>query len=323
MSGDLGPRSVIAATERFLDLHTDVELTLVGDQHVLTPLLARSTKLVSRFRLIHAPDIVQMTDDPVLALRHKKQSSMWAALESLQCGEVDACISAGNTGALLAIAKYLVKTFPGIDRPAICKSVPVESGLTYLLDLGANINCNATHLTQFALMGSALAEVMSVESPRVALLNIGSESQKGTAVLQAAHLLLESEKRLNYVGFVEASDIFTGNNHVVVCDGFHGNIALKSSEGAAKYISKKLNSTLQRNTLNRLLSFFAAPILKQLQKELNPALYNGASFLGLQKIVVKSHGNADPEAFMHALVVAREQVVAKLVDRISEKLTSI
>lgn len=321
MSGDLGPRVAISAAENFVALHSDIDLLLVGDQSQLQPLVAKSRYLRTA-QIQHAPDVVSMSDDPLNALRQKKNSSMWLALECLRTGQVDACVSAGNTGALLAMAKYLIKTFPAIDRPAICKSMPVAQGLTYLLDLGANINCTPTHLQQFALMGSVLAEAEGVAHPRVALLNIGSEAQKGTEVLQQAQELLRTDERINYVGFVESSNIFTGNEHVIVCDGFHGNIALKASEGVARFIAKKISSTLQRNVFNKFLSFIAAPLFKQLREELNPSLYNGASFLGLQKTVIKSHGSADSKAFMQALVVAREQVALRVPDRIAQQLNA-
>lgn len=320
MSGDLGPRVVISAAENFVALHPDVGITLVGDQQLLRPLVANSRILRNAAEILHAPDVVTMADDPLAALRQKKNSSMWVALDCLRSGQADACISAGNTGALLALSKHLIKTFPDIDRPAICKSMPVDIGMTYLLDLGANINCTPEHLKQFALMGSVLAEIMGAENPRVALLNIGSESLKGTAILQEAHQLFQGDQRINYVGFVEPGDIFTGRDQVIVCDGFHGNIALKASEGAARFIGKKIAGTLRRNIFNKTLSFIASPLLKQLREELNPSLYNGASFLGLRKIVIKSHGDADQKAFMQALYVAREQAVLKLPGRISERL---
>lgn len=322
MSGDLGPRVAIAAAEKFIALHSDVDLLLVGDQYLLQPLMAKSYSLRAA-SILHASDVVSMNDDPLSALRQKKDSSMWIALESLQKGRADACVSAGNTGALLAMARHLIKTFPVIDRPAICKSMPVaKKGLTYLLDLGANINCTPVHLQQFALMGSVLVEAEGVEAPRVALLNIGSESQKGTELLQQAQDLLRNDRRINYVGFVESDSIFTGNENVIVCDGFHGNIALKASEGVARFITKKISEILQRNFLNKFLSVVAAPLFHQLREELNPSLYNGASFLGLQKTVIKSHGAADQKAFMQALIVAREQVKLQVPERIAERLNS-
>lgn len=320
MSGDLGPRAVISALEKFLDLHPEVDVTIVGDQALLQPLLLKSRRLFNSTTLVHAPDTVSMDDDPITALRKKKNSSMWRALECLRAEDADACVSAGNTGALLAMSKHLIKTFPDIDRPAICKSMPVANGLTYLLDLGANIDCAPFQLHQFALMGAALAEIMGIDHPRVALLNIGIESQKGPEVLQEARNLLSSDNRINYVGFVEPNDIFTGKEHVIVCDGFHGNIALKASEGAARFISKKIASTVQRNLLNKFLFKISASLFNQLREELDPSLYNGASLLGLKKTVIKSHGGADQKAFMHALLVAREQVMLQVPERIATQL---
>lgn len=320
MSGDLGPRVAISASQKFVAQFPDVDLLLVGNETQLLSLLPQSKKLHERITLVHAADVVSMHDDPLLALRQKKNSSMWMALDLLRNNEVDACVSAGNTGALLAIAKFLIKTFPAIERPAICKSMPVEAGSTYLLDLGANINCPPGYLHQFALMGSVLAGASSEVSPRVALLNIGTEQQKGTDTLKAAQLLLQEDSRINYVGFVEANSIFTGAVDVIVCDGFHGNIALKASEGVAQFIANKILKIVKKNAFSRLLSLFMWPLLKRLHYELNPALYNGASFLGLQKTVIKSHGGADKKAFFQALIVAREQIIQQVPARIQRVL---
>lgn len=320
MSGDLGPRVAISASQKFVTQFPDVDLLLVGNETQLLSLLPKSKKLHERITLLHAADVVSMHDDPLLALRQKKDSSMWMALDLLRNNDTDACVSAGNTGALLAIAKYLIKTFPTIERPAICKSMPVEAGSTYLLDLGANINCPPEYLHQFALMGSVLASVSHDLVPRVALLNIGTEQQKGTDTLQAAQLLLEADNRINYVGFVEANGIFSGAVDVIVCDGFHGNIALKASEGVAQFIANKISKIIKKNLFNRLLSLFMWPLLKRLQHELDPALYNGAIFLGLQKTVIKSHGSADKKAFFQALIVAREQIIQQVPARIQQVL---
>lgn len=321
MSGDLGPRVVISALQSFVTFYYDIDLLLVGDQSQLQKLIAINSPLSTRIKIVHAPDVVTMSDDPISAVRQKKSSSMWAALALLRDGAADACVSAGNTGALLAMSKYLIKTYPLIERPAICKAMPVEDGLTYLLDLGANINCTATQLQQFAVMGSVLAKLMGIELPRVALLNIGRESQKGTELLQLAQDILRSDNRIYYTGFVEPNSLFSGEQHVIVCDGFHGNIALKASEGAANYVSKKITKILQRNILNKFLSFIAAPLFRELSDALNPSLYNGATFLGLQKTVIKSHGGADAKAFLQALAVAREQVLLQVPDRIAQKLS--
>jgi phosphate acyltransferase len=327
MSGDLGPRVAIAATRDFLDQFPNVFVLLVGDKNQLTVLTTATCKLPdSRFELVHAPDRVTMDDDPLTALRQKKDSSMWIALDLVSKGSADACVSAGNTGALLAMAKHLIKTYPSIDRPAICKAMPAEKGLSLLLDLGANINCTPEQLHQFALMGTVLAtqatENTFVEKrvPSVALLNIGKESHKGTDVLQATQELLRQDTRLNYVGFVEANNIFSGTVDVIVCDGFHGNIALKASEGAARFIAKKIVNKFQLNWFLKFLSFLLAPLVKSLADEIDPAAYNGASFLGLQKVVIKSHGSANKKAFLHALMVACEQSKQEIPARIQQLL---
>lgn len=320
MSGDLGPRVAILASQKFVTHFPDVDLLLVGNEHQLLSLLPNPQKLHKRIALVHATDVVSMHDDPLLALRQKKDSSMWVALDLLRNNDVDACVSAGNTGALLAIAKFLIKTFPGIERPAISKSMPVDKGLTYLLDLGANINCSPEHLHQFALMGNVMASATGEANPRVALLNIGTEQQKGTETLKAAQMLLQNDKRINYVGFVEANNIFTGAVDVIVCDGFHGNIALKTSEGVARFIANKISKITRQNVLSRMLSLLLWPVLNRVQRELDPSLYNGASFLGLQKTVVKSHGSADDKAFLQALIVAREQVIQQVPERIRQVL---
>jgi glycerol-3-phosphate acyltransferase PlsX len=320
MSGDLGPRIAISASQKFVAQFPDVDLLLVGNEAQFLSLLPQSQKLHERITLVHAADVVSMDDDPLLALRQKKDSSMWMALDLLRNDDVDACVSAGNTGALLAIAKFLIKTFPAIERPAICKSMPVETGCTYLLDLGANINCPPEYLHQFALMGSVLAGASSDVAPRVALLNIGTEQQKGTEALKSAQLLMQADDRINYVGFVEANSIFTGAVDVIVCDGFHGNVALKASEGVARFIANKISKIAKKNVVNKCLSFLMWPLLVRLQHELDPSLYNGASFLGLQKTVIKSHGGADKKAFLQALIVAREQVIQQVPARIQHVL---
>jgi glycerol-3-phosphate acyltransferase PlsX len=321
MSGDLGPRVVISASQKFVTQFPDVDLLLVGNEAQLNSLLSPAKKLHERITLVHALGVVSMHDDPLLALRQKKDSSMWVALDLLRNDDADACVSAGNTGALLAMAKYLIKTFPAIDRPAICKSMPVETGSTYLLDLGANINCPPEYLYQFALMGSVLAGASTEISPRVALLNIGTEQQKGTEELKAAQLLLQADRCINYVGFVEANSIFTGAVDVIVCDGFHGNIALKTSEGVARFIANRIAKFARKNLFNRVLGLLFLPLLKRLKAELDTSHYNGASFLGLQKTVIKSHGGADANAFLQALIVAREQVIQQVPARIQQALS--
>lgn len=247
---------------------------------------------------------------------------MWRAIEQLKDGRADACVSAGNTGALLAIGKYLLKTFSGVERPAICKAMPVERGQTYLLDLGANTQCSPENLHEFALMGNVLASADS-KNPRIALLNIGTESIKGTDIIRSAQTLLQADTSLNYVGYVEASKIFSGDVDVIVCDGFHGNIALKTCEGTARFVGKKIQAVFRRNWLTRTAAILIWPLIKQLRTELDPSMYNGASFLGLQKILVKSHGNANKKAFIQALSVAREQVIQNIPQRIEQAFSAL
>ena len=321
MSGDLGPHVAIWAAQKFTATFADVDIVLVGNEQQL--LASSSVKNLSRQRIsiLNATDIVAMDEDPLHALRHKKNSSMWLAIESLNKNFADACVSAGNTGALLAMGKYLLKTFPGLERPAICKAMPVEQGQTYLLDLGANTNCTAENLYQFAIMGNILAST-SNPAPRIGLLNIGTEATKGTDVIKAAQELLQNDPRLNFGGYIEANKIFTGEMDVIVCDGFHGNIALKTCEGTAHLIAKKIQTTFKQTWLTRLVAIVIWPLLKHLRNELDPSMYNGASFLGLQKVLVKSHGNANRKAFVQALVVAREQVIQNVPARIQAEFSA-
>ncbi len=321
MSGDLGPRVAIEAVQKFTSKFEDVDILLVGNEQCILEIRSAQNLLSQHISVLNATDVVAMDEDPLKALRYKKNSSMWLAIESLKNLRVDACVSAGNTGALLAMGKHLLKMFPGIERPAICKSIPVEKGFTYLLDLGANTDCTAEQLYQFALMGYVLASAVEA-LPRIGLLNNGTELTKGTETIKAAQLLLQNDKRLNYCGYVEASDIFSGEKNVIVCDGFHGNIALKASEGTARFIAKKIKEVANKSFLNKTIASIVAPLFRKLSQELDPAMYNGAIFLGLQKVLVKSHGDADVTAFMHALVVARDQVIQGIPARIQHQLST-
>lgn len=321
MSGDLGPRVAISAAQKFTATFADVDLVLVGNQQQLLAISSEKKLSRQRISILNAADVVAMDEDPLRALRHKKNSSMWLAVDQVSRNCADACVSAGNTGALLAMGKHLLKTFPGLERPAICKAMPVEQGQTYLLDLGANTNCTAEHLHQFAVMGKILASTVN-PNPRIGLLNIGTESTKGTDAIKAAQVLLQNDSRLNFGGYIEANKIFTGEMSVIVCDGFHGNIALKTCEGTARLIAKKIQGTFKQNWLARLSAIIIWPLLKRLRAELDPAMYNGASFLGLQKVLVKSHGSANKKAFLHALIVAREQVVQNIPARIQAEFTA-
>lgn len=322
MSGDLGPRTAILAALKLVRDESNLHIVLVGAQTELQNLLAEFNS-PSSISVHHAPGRVSMDDDPRAALRHKQDSSMWQALALVQRGEADACVSAGNTGALMAMSRFLLKTLPGIQRPAICKLMPVTQGYCYMLDLGANTQCTAEQLHQFALMGNSLANFkQSVAGlngkPRIGLLNVGVEAGKGNDLVRAADVLLRADERLNYIGFVEADGIYQGAAEVVVCDGFSGNIALKASEGVARLITYKIEASLKRHWWSRLLAGFTYPLLRVWRSELNPAAYNGAIFVGLQKPVIKSHGSAGQLAFAQAIAVALDQVREPLDHGIAE-----
>ena len=324
MGGDHGPEVVVAAAVRALADDGGMRLVLVGDEGVLRGLLARHrVPDAARLELRHASQQVAMDELPSRALRTKKDSSMRRAIDMVKAGEADAAVSAGNTGALMAIARFVLKTLPGVDRPAIITAIPAARGHTHVLDLGANVDCTSDQLFQFAVMGAVLAEAVDgVARPRVALLNIGEEEIKGNDSIKEAARLLEAST-LNYVGFVEADDIFLGDADVVVCDGFTGNVALKASEGTAKLISRFLREAFARNPLTRLAGACAAPVLKALARRIDPRRYNGASFLGLNGTVIKSHGAADALAFANAIRIARVEVEKAVPERISARIESL
>jgi phosphate acyltransferase len=328
MGGDLGPQPMLEAAQQTIATTPDVEFIIVGEGESLTSHLAALASQYpdtsSRIQVLHAADMVSMDDKPSAALRHKRESSMWKALELVKSGAVAACISSGNTGALMAMGRHLLKTFPGIDRPAICKPVPSSKGHCYLLDLGANINCTAEHLVQFAYMGSILAAVSdSNSSPTVGLLNIGAENSKGIEQVRLASQLLAANHKINYVGFVEGDDIYTGDVDVVVCDGFVGNIALKVSEGAAKFLAANVKQVFSENWYAHVAGWLAAPVVNRWRAKYDPVRHNGACFLGLQGTVVKSHGGADSRGFYYALQMAIEQVRHRIPEKISGRFEAL
>ncbi len=325
MSGDHGADTVVPAAINILKRRPDLQLILVGDQAYLEAQLASAGHAASdnRLRIHHAAEVVGMDESPSRALRLKKDSSMRVAIDLVKAGQAQACVSAGNTGALMATARYVLKTLPGIDRPAISSAIPSIQGFTQVLDLGANVDCSAEHLFQFAVMGSVLASaVHGLEQPRVGLLNIGEEEIKGNdQVKEAARLLAGSS--LNYIGFVEGNDIFKGGVDVVVCDGFVGNVALKTTEGVAKMVSHYMREAFSRNLLTKLAGIIAMPVLKAFRNRIDPRRYNGASFLGLRGIVIKSHGGADAFAFENAIEVAVLEVQKGVPDRIDHLLEDL
>lgn len=323
MSGDHGHAAVVPAALSCLQRHQDLSLILVGDRDQLERALASHRGRESeRLRIQHATEVVGMWESPSRALRTKKDSSMRVAVDQVHAGHADACVSAGNTGALMATSRFVLKTLPGIDRPAIISPIPSRQGHTLMLDLGANAECTPEQLFQFAVMGAVLAgAVHGIGNPRVGLLNIGSEEIKGNQQIQAAGRLL-SASNLNYIGYVEGDDIYVGDVDVVVCDGFVGNVALKTSEGLGKLIAQFLREEFSRNLLTRAAAVCALPVLKAFRRRVDPRNYNGASFLGLQGIVIKSHGDADAVAFTSAIETARIEVQQAVPRRISNLLAS-
>ena len=322
MGGDHGPPVVVPAAVRAIERIDRLEAILVGDSRVLEEALTGRGP-PDRVRIHHAAEQVGMDESPAQALRAKKDSSMRVALDLVASGEADACISAGNTGALLAIARFVLKTLPGIDRPAIVSALPTRRGSTHVLDLGANVDPTPEHLFQFAVMGSTLVSAIHhLPAPRVGLLNVGAEEIKGhERVREAAQLIARSD--LNYVGFVEGDGIFSGETDVVVCDGFAGNIALKSSEGAARMIGAMIDGEFRRNGFNRIAGMFARPVLRAVARRIDPRSYNGAVLVGLRGAVVKSHGRADVYSFTNAIRAAVAEVENNVPARIGEHLDGL
>ncbi len=321
MGGDRGVETTVPASLQSLKQHGNLNLILVGDEAVLTQHLRKSRGGMSdRVEVVHASEIVEMGERPSLALRNKKDSSMRVAINTVKEGRADACVSAGNTGALMATARFVLKMLPGIDRPAICASFPGTGGQTHMLDLGANIDSSSEELFRFAVMGSVLASAVdNKDTPTVALLNVGEEEIKGNdRVKQTASILAESD--LNYYGFVEGDDIYKGRVDVIVCDGFVGNIALKASEGVARMIQTMARQEIKRSPISMLSAFIAGPVLRGLSKRVDPRRYNGASLLGLRGIVVKSHGGADALSFRSAIDEALLEVEKDVPSRISHLL---
>lgn len=324
MGGDFGPRSIVQASLACLSATPSLHLTLVGHPQLLEELIASQPAVYrSRLHVAAASEVVGMDERPSQALRGKPDSSMRVALQLLRDEQVQAVVSAGNTGALMALSRHLLKTLPGIDRPAMMAAIPTRGGYCQLLDLGANVDCSAEHLYQFAVMGSVAAQALGVERPRVALLNVGTEDIKGNQQVKLAASLLRKAQGLNYTGFIEGDGVFRGEADVVVCDGFVGNILLKSNEGLAGMFAERVQALFQSSLMARAVGALAMPLLKRLQADLAPARYNGASFLGLQGIVVKSHGAAGVEGLQCAIDRARDEIRENLPERLHGRLAQM
>ncbi|MDN5844285.1 MAG: phosphate acyltransferase PlsX [Alcaligenaceae bacterium] len=324
MGGDHGLSVTIPAAIEFTRMHSDAVCLLVGDEAQIRQSLHQNGVAPGSFEILHASEVVSMDDSVEVALRRKKNSSMRVAAQAVKDGLGDACISAGNTGAWMAISRYVLKTLDGIDRPAIATSIPNQKGgATTVLDLGANVDCSAEHLLQFALMGSALASTVERHSrPLVGLLNIGEEVIKGNEVVKQAAVLLR-DSGLNFYGNVEGDDIFKGTVDVVVCDGFVGNVVLKSVEGLAKMVGSMMREEFRRTPLTMLSGLIAIPVLKRFRSRVDNRRYNGAALLGLRGIVIKSHGSADSYAFGHALQRAREAVKTGLLEGTTQSIDAL
>jgi glycerol-3-phosphate acyltransferase PlsX len=320
MSGDLGAEEVVRAAAATLEKYANVELHLVGDQSELQNLVTRIVGDNPRLRIVHASEVVQMAESPAESLRKKKDSSMRVAINLVKEGKADACVSSGNTGALMATSKFVLKTLPGVSRPAFITELPAKVGSLHMLDLGANTEASPEQLFQYAMMGSIVtSDIVGIERPRVALLNIGVEDIKGNDTVREAAALL-SASTLNYVGFIEGHDLFSGKADVVVTDGFTGNVALKTIEGAVGLVHYFLKRAFTRNWFAKLQAVLASRVLKSLAMKMDSRHYNGATLVGLNGIVVKSHGSADSIAFQHAIDTAIVEVMNQLPQQIGKLL---
>jgi phosphate acyltransferase len=321
MGGDFGPRCIVPASLHCLAELPSLHLALVGPSPLLEDIIAQHPGVDrARLSIVEAGEVIGMDERPTQALRSKPNSSMRIALQMVRDGQAQACVSGGNTGALMALARHVLKTLPGVDRPAIMTTIPTLQGDCLLLDLGANVDCTAEQLFQFAVMGSVAAQSLGIKQPRVSLLNVGTEDIKGNQQVKAAAGLLQQAGDVNYQGFIEGDGLYRGETDVAVCDGFVGNILLKSSEGLAHMVVLRVEALFRRSLISRLVGTLALPLLRQLRADLRPAQYNGASFLGLQGIVVKSHGSAGAEGFRSAILRAAKDVQHNLPEQLHSQL---
>ncbi|MGA8259207.1 MAG: phosphate acyltransferase PlsX [Arenicellales bacterium] len=321
MGGDFGPSVTIPACISSLERYPDLHLVVVGrSRDIEDQLGADKSRFGDRLRIQQASEIVAMDEAPGLALRNKKDSSMRVAINAVKSGEAQACVSAGNTGALMASARFVLKTLPGIDRPAIVGRIPSLRGHVHMLDLGANVDSPAYLLMQFAVMGSILVKYLENKPrPSIGLLNIGVEDIKGNEIVKEANRLMR-DSNLNFKGYVEGDAIYTGDVDVIVCDGFDGNVSLKTSEGMAQFIARQVREEFNSNILTRIAGLMAIPVINRFRKRIDHRRYNGAAFVGLNGIVIKSHGGADVLAFSQAIIEAIQQVQHQVPENIRAEL---
>jgi phosphate acyltransferase len=325
MGGDFGPQVTVPAAMQALARFPQLTITLFGDLPQISRYLIPEFKNHPRLSLQHCQQIVTMNDRPLTAIRNRRDSSMRKAIDMVQQGDAGACVSAGNTGVLMAMAKLVLKTLPGIDRPALVAQLPnINNEPVYMLDLGANVSCDSDALFQFAVMGSVVAETVdAIKAPRVSLLNIGEEDIKGNDVVRQTAELLKGSSQINYRGFIEGHQIFNGVTDVIVCDGFVGNISLKTTEGVANLMLDHIKKLSKNNVFTQILGLIATPFLKKAFCKMKPDQYNGASLLGLRGIVVKSHGGANKDAFFNAIKQAVIEVEQQVPERIQDRLESV
>jgi phosphate acyltransferase len=323
MGGDGAPESVVFGAKRVLKFRPDLRFLIFGDEEKLAPLVRKAKLPADVARIVHCPDVITMDMKPAVALRQGKQSSMRCAIEAVKNGEASAAVSAGNTGALMAISKLVHRTLPGIYRPAIIAFFPAIGRRIVMLDLGANVECSARELVQFAHMGDAFAKtVLGIAKPSIGLLNVGAEEDKGNeSVRQAAQLLRQPHAKLHFYGYVEGHDIVEGKVDVVVTDGFTGNVALKTAEGTGKLIRHMIKETVSNSLFAKIGFLLAKPAMATLKRKLDPRSYNGAMFIGLNGITVKSHGGADYKGFANAIEVAAKLAEEDINARIIRELT--
>ena len=314
MSGEKDPEASINAALNLLELREDIRIILVGDKDIIEK--QTSDKIGNRLQILHAKEVIEMSDSPVVVLRQKKQSSMRLAIDLVKNGVAQACVSSGNTGALMAISKNLLKTIPSIDRPALMTSIPTIKDSIYFLDLGANSSCTPEQLYQFALMGNVIArEIRGIDQPRIGLLNMGAEASKGNPVIKEAAKLMNSSS-MNFIGYIEGNNLVKDIADVVVCDGFTGNIALKTMEGSVRMVFGFLEDAFNSSAFNKLSFIVSKSALNQVKEKIDPRRYNGALLLGLNGVVVKSHGDSDSFGIQHALITAIEEVQKDIVTKL-------
>ena len=327
MGGDFGPKVTVPAAVAVSEQYAALKLVLVGDKQAIETELEHYSATAKRNIVVHhASEVVAMDESPAKAVRLKKDSSMRVAINLVKEGKANACVSAGNTGALMATAHYVLKTLPGVDRPAIIATLPTlkPEKEVYMLDLGANVDSAAVNLYQFAVMGSVLvSSITTIANPKVGLLNIGEEEIKGNEQVKQASQIIQENKKINYIGYVEGNDIFKGDVDVVVCDGFIGNVALKTIEGMIKLIATFAKRSFLRNFFTKLVGIMAKPIFKELSQQLDPGKHNGASLIGLRGIVIKSHGGANQSAFANAIKEAVCEVEHNVPQRIREEVINL